>query len=216
LWRARAYLLKGDVAKAHADATQVISLLEKPAGGHTLRGLAYELAGQLDDALTDHETAIKLDPTLGWAYANRGRVRDAKGERERAAADFAAALQHDPSVPWTCVFYGSLFERAGNMERALVEYEFALKLDPKALSAIKGRDRSRARATMLRVRSRREVPPMSIKARVMALAAMTTLSLPRSRTRLCPTSRFARLGPLQEGFEIRPANSIAPVASSTM
>jgi tetratricopeptide (TPR) repeat protein len=146
--RAYAHLFKGELNKAHAQATAGLKADPKNGEAFALRARVYELAGQVDDALTDLNAAVCInppdDPLAPDTYAYRGRIYERKGDLARAQSDYAQALKLNPFVAYTYDTWAIGFEHAGRLDWAIYEHEWALKLDPNRQISIAARDRLRA------------------------------------------------------------------------
>lgn len=93
---------RGDYAQAFRGYTSVIN---NPAAGDTLKGLAYyyrgllnQRNGDLNAALSDFNRAIKLEGRLAPAYLARAELFNRGGRSQKAQADLAAYRRLRPQA----------------------------------------------------------------------------------------------------------------------
>ena len=127
--RGGAYLDKGAVTEAMADAETAIRLAPGYFRGYQVRGRVYLDRKQFDRALHDVNTALKLAPHFGQLYNNRGNIFRAKGQRRRAIQDFSEAIRRNPETIDGYVNRGGSYAIIGECDKAIIDLNRALQIN---------------------------------------------------------------------------------------
>src|SRR5262245_46886937 len=97
-FRARAYLRKGDVEEALADATRAVQADPKYSSGYYARAGVYSQKGGFTRALADLARIVEREPKNAGAYQARAAVMAKKGALAAAIADFTRAIVLVPKL----------------------------------------------------------------------------------------------------------------------
>ncbi|WP_454620436.1 tetratricopeptide repeat protein [Bradyrhizobium cenepequi] len=135
----KAYLLKGDYARAISDLDEAVRL--NPKSGYALasRGVAYRMKGDYDRAMADFDKAICLQPKYGYAFVSRGVAYGIKGNNDRAISDFDEAIRLDTKNALALANRGVVYREKGDYTRAISDLDKAIQLDPKNALAFANR-----------------------------------------------------------------------------
>jgi tetratricopeptide (TPR) repeat protein len=96
LERAEAYRLKGDWAKALADAGEAIRVNPEATGTFYSRAEIYKAKGDWEMALADYAKAIAMLPKSATPYLQRAEAWIERGRMDRAQEDLDALARLDP------------------------------------------------------------------------------------------------------------------------
>lgn len=94
---AQQQFLSGDLEKALRSVEQSISLNQKVAKSHLLRGRILVEMGRLDESLESFDKAIELDEQAHEAHYYRGIVYERFNQFDRALESYTAASKADPT-----------------------------------------------------------------------------------------------------------------------
>ena len=95
VYRAIAYVNKGDFDHAIGDLTKCIELDPSNGTPYCNRGSCFRATGQIEPAIRDLSEALRLCPTNLLARQERAFAYSAKGEFEKAIADYTEAIRLD-------------------------------------------------------------------------------------------------------------------------
>jgi tetratricopeptide (TPR) repeat protein len=138
LIRAQAYRAVGDQARASADYSTAIALLNESSRTAPLkssqflqRGIAHHALHDIERALSDYDEAIRLDTGNALAHVDRGvLLATRKADLRRAIAAFDRALALVPDNAETLILRGNAYTSVGEHGRALADLDRAAALDP--------------------------------------------------------------------------------------
>lgn len=128
--RSDAYIGKGELNKALADANEMIRLEARNFRGYQVRGRVYRRKGELDKAIADYNLALSLNPGFAQLYNNRGVAYSAKGQEQRAIRDFNEAIRLAPAAIDGYVNRGASYYALGDCTKAISDYDQAIRLLP--------------------------------------------------------------------------------------
>lgn len=132
---ARAWLQKGDVARARTEAEK--ALAEDPGSKQAELILSGALIneGDLGAAERHLRRAIAIDPTFVPARSKLGEVLQRRGDDEAALAEFRKIVE---IAPLSAVEYnniGNIHRKRGEIEKAMEAYREALRCDARFIGA---------------------------------------------------------------------------------
>lgn len=138
LIRGQAYRAVGDQARASADYSTAIALLNESSRTAPLkssqflqRGIAHHALQDIERALSDYDEAIRLDTGNALAHVDRGvLLATRKADMRRAIAAFDRALALVPDNAETLTLRGNAYTSVGEHGRALADLDRAAALDP--------------------------------------------------------------------------------------
>ena len=138
LIRGQAYRAVGDQARASADFSTAIALLNESSRTAPLkssqflqRGIAHHALQDIERALSDYDEAIRLDTGNALAHVDRGvLLATRKANMRRAIAAFDQALSLVPDNAETLILRGNAYTSVGEHGRALADLDRAATLDP--------------------------------------------------------------------------------------
>jgi tetratricopeptide (TPR) repeat protein len=139
LTRGQAYRAMGDQARASADYSTAIALLNESSRTAPLkstqflqRGIAHHALEDIERALSDYDEAIRLDTGNALAHVDRGiLLATRKADMRRAISEFDRALALAPDNAETLILRGNAYTSVGEHGRALADLERAAALDPR-------------------------------------------------------------------------------------
>jgi tetratricopeptide (TPR) repeat protein len=94
--RARAFMSKGEPARALADYSALVELSPRNAVVYVDRAFAYMKLKDFDHALADLQQGLELKPNDSFVIYNIGRVYESKGNVAQAEAEYRKALALSP------------------------------------------------------------------------------------------------------------------------
>ena len=130
-FRAGAYLRKGLLDDALADASRAIQADPKYSSGYYARAGVYSQKGDLERALADLTRVIQLEPNNAWGYHGRGTILARQGDLAGAIPDFDRAIALDQR---SAVFFndrGHTLLRMGELDRSIADLNRAIDIDPR-------------------------------------------------------------------------------------
>lgn len=138
LIRGQAYRAIGDQARASADFSTAIALLDESSRTAPLkssqflqRGIAHHALQDIERALSDYDEAIRLDTGNALAHVDRGvLLATRKADMRRAIAAFDRALALVPDNAETLILRGNAYTSVGEHGRALADLDRAAGLAP--------------------------------------------------------------------------------------
>jgi tetratricopeptide (TPR) repeat protein len=128
--RARAWLLKGDLAKALADCEDALALAAERASAYELRGRLHALKRQYDKAVADLDKAIELAPKAAEYHVERGRTLLEAGDARKALAGLTEATKLDKGNAEAWMWRGVACFRLKDYGAANTAYVESRKYDP--------------------------------------------------------------------------------------
>ena len=129
-FRTDAYIAKGELDRALADADRMVQLAPADFRGYQVRGRVYRRKDQPDKAITELTIALRLNPTFAQLYNNRGIAYDYKGQHQRAIQDYNQAIRLAPGAIDGYVNRGGSYYSLHDFDRAMADYNHALRIDP--------------------------------------------------------------------------------------
>jgi tetratricopeptide (TPR) repeat protein len=129
--RSDAWLIRGDYAKAMADAAKAIEL--KPDDGEFVNDRCYaraEAGRELELAMADCEAALKISPKNAGFLDSRGLVWFRMGKLDEALKDYDTALALAPELPSSLFMRGIVKARLGRAAEGQADIKAALALNP--------------------------------------------------------------------------------------
>lgn len=130
LVRAHAYQLKGEFAKALADAGQALRLRPRSVEALNMRGAARFHLGDWQNARADFTQAVTLDPVNVLALTNRAGVETRHGTPAAVIADCTAALELDPASGYLYSLRARAYFRLARWREAADDFTAALNVAP--------------------------------------------------------------------------------------
>ena len=132
---ARAWLVKGDTARARQTASQVLARDPRNKQALVLLGGAAIREERLAEAETRLRAALEVDPSFVLARSKLGEVLQREGRDDEAIAEFQRAVALAPLSPveWNAI--GNLHRKHGRLDAAMQAYRDALKADPRYVGA---------------------------------------------------------------------------------
>lgn len=138
LTRGQAYRALGDQARASADYSTAIALLNESSETAPLkssqflqRGIAHHAMQDIERALSDYDEAIRLDTGNALAHVDRGiLLATRKADMRRAIAEFDSALALVPDNVETLILRGNAYTSVAEHGRALADLDRATALAP--------------------------------------------------------------------------------------
>ena len=129
---ARAYRLRGDVARnrgdydrALADYDAAIAHKTDDAGLFADRGYVYQTKGDYDRAIQDFDRALAIKPNHGQALKNRGRTHFYMGHFKEAAVDLGHGAALDSTNAYVAIWQHMAVRRNGGDNTAELATELA-------------------------------------------------------------------------------------------
>jgi tetratricopeptide (TPR) repeat protein len=132
---ARAWLSKGDAAKARAEANAVLREDPRSKQAHVLLAGAAMTDGDLPGAERELREALGIDPSFTLAHARLGDVLQRQGRDDEALQSFERAVALAPLSPAEFNAIGNLHRRHHRLDRAIEAYRDALRADPQYIGA---------------------------------------------------------------------------------
>lgn len=129
--RSGAYLNKGEVDEATADAEEAVRIDPDYFRGYQARAKIYFVRGKLEKAGIEYAKALRLNPNYAGIYANRGVLLSTKGEDKAAIRDFNTALRLSPGYAEAYLCRGASYATLGQTQKALEDYHRAILADPR-------------------------------------------------------------------------------------
>ena len=133
--RGGAYVDKGDLIKAIADAEAAVRLAPNYFRGYQVRGRVFRHRKQFDRALSEFNTALKLAPDFAQLYNNRGNLFSDKSQHQRAIQDFSEAIRRAPQSPDGYINRGGSYAQIGQLDKAIADFSQAIRIDPRSTHA---------------------------------------------------------------------------------
>src|SRR5262249_3569368 len=127
---ADAYLDKGRIDDAIAQARLAVAAQPESADAHGVLGAALGRTRHLDEALAHLHTALELNPQLARAHFNLGNVLLQLGEIDQALENYEMELRLQPNFPEGHNNLANALFRKGNLDAAFLHLETALRLNP--------------------------------------------------------------------------------------
>jgi len=132
---ARAWLVKGDAARARAVAEEVVR-----ADPHSKQALSILAGvaireGKLDEAEATLKRALAIDPTFTVALTKMGEVLQRQGRDDEALQSFERSVAIAPLSPVEYNAIGNLHRRHQRLDQAIAAYRDALRADPQYIGA---------------------------------------------------------------------------------
>jgi tetratricopeptide (TPR) repeat protein len=132
--RGRAYLRRGDVAKALVDFQEAAKMLPESVDPLIMEGLCYDKMGQQGQAETAWRQAIRVAPDAAEPHYRLGRQEMDHGRPKAALEHFHKAIAKIPaSAPWQGEIYFQIGQAellTGSKPAALAAFQKYLKLAP--------------------------------------------------------------------------------------
>ena len=128
--RADAYFRLGDLERAVADSTTLLTADRQSAEGFTVRGSAFLAAGLPDRAANDFSSAITLDGKNPGVYSARGTAYFMLRNYPAAQKDFSSAIALDASDRQAYNNRGLVFAAQGDYLSAEADFSRAIALAP--------------------------------------------------------------------------------------
>jgi tetratricopeptide (TPR) repeat protein len=125
-----AYLDKGRINDAIAQAREAVKLLPDSADARGVLGAALARTPQLNEAISHLQSAIQLNPKLPRAHFNLGNVFLQQGDVEQAIANYESEVELYPNFSQGHNNLGNALLRAGKTDKALTHLRLALELNP--------------------------------------------------------------------------------------
>jgi lipoprotein NlpI len=116
VYRARAYLAKGQCATALGDLDEAIKLKAGNLEALLLRVGALRCLDRKDEALADLNMIVALSPMAGH-YRTRGLFRWTSGQFADAAGDFAESSRLDRKSAYSALWYAISAARTGSLDQ---------------------------------------------------------------------------------------------------
>jgi tetratricopeptide (TPR) repeat protein len=128
--RGGAYVEKGELNKAMADAEEAVRLSPAYFRGYQVRGRIFRHRGEVDKAIREFNTALKLAPNFAQLYNNRGNAFSQLGQEERAIQDYSEAIRRAPRTIDGYVNRGGLYTKLGRFDKAIADLDVAISINP--------------------------------------------------------------------------------------
>jgi tetratricopeptide (TPR) repeat protein len=128
-FRTDAYIAKGELDRALADADKMVQLAPADFRAYQVRGRVYRRKDQPDKAITELTIALRLNPTFAQLYNNRGVAYDDKGQHHRAIQDYNEAIRLAPDTIDGYVNRGGSYYSLHDFDRAMADYNHALGIN---------------------------------------------------------------------------------------
>lgn len=125
-----AYLDKGRLDDAIAQARQALTVESESADAHATLGAALARKGELDEAIAHLHTALQSNPKLLRTHYNLANVCLQKGDIDQAIENYEQELQIQPEFAEGHNNLANALFRRGRLDEALVHLEKALALNP--------------------------------------------------------------------------------------
>ena len=125
-----AYLDKGRIDDAIAQARQALAVEPGSADAQGTLGAALARKGELDEAITHLDAALQSNPKLLRAHYNLANVWLQKGDIDRAITNYEQELQIQPQFAEGQNNLASALFRKGRLDEAQQHLRNALELDP--------------------------------------------------------------------------------------
>lgn len=128
--RGGAYVDKGDLAKAKADAARAIENDPGYFRGYQLQGRIASTNGRLIEAIAAYDKALSVASDFVQLYNNRGNVYLKLRDWEHAIRVHSEAIRRAPREMEAYVNRGGTYYDMGKLDAALADYHTAIMLDP--------------------------------------------------------------------------------------
>ena len=125
-----AYLDKGRIDDAIAQARHSVSNHPESADAHGLLGAALARKGEFDEAITHLHTALQSNPKLLRAHYNLANMWLQKGDIDQAIINYQQELQIQPQFAEGHNNLASALFRKGRLDEAQEHLRAALELNP--------------------------------------------------------------------------------------
>ena len=132
---ARAWLSKGDPARARAAALEVLREEPRSKQAFVLLAGAAMADGDLAAAETNLRQALAIDASFTLAHTKLGEVLQRQGRDDEALQSFERTVAIAPLSPVEFNAVGNLHRRHGRIDRAIDAYRDALRADPQYIGA---------------------------------------------------------------------------------
>jgi tetratricopeptide (TPR) repeat protein len=132
---AHAWLLKGDLARAEALASQVLETEPRNKQAESLLASVALKRADLAAAERHLERAIAIDPSFVPALSQLGRLREKQGEDAAALAIYRRVIAIAPLSPAELNAIGNIERRRGEGERAAEAWREAVRCDAQYFGA---------------------------------------------------------------------------------
>ncbi|MGH7800686.1 MAG: tetratricopeptide repeat protein [Thermodesulfobacteriota bacterium] len=135
IFRAIAYVLKGNFDLGSADLEHGIRLKPDLYAAYNLRGFLYFALGDLEEGITDYNKTIELSSDtklVAAAYIGRGTIHMYKQEIDLSIVDYNKAIELEPSTDALITAYshrGFAYSLKGDFEHAISDINRAIKLN---------------------------------------------------------------------------------------
>jgi tetratricopeptide (TPR) repeat protein len=133
--RGGAYVDKGDLSKAMADAEEAVRLAPNHFRGYQVRGRVYRHRKQFDRSMREFNTALRLAPNFAQLYNNRGNLFSDKGQEQRAIQDYSEAIRREPRAPDGYINRGGSYAKLGELDKGIADQSEAIRIDPRSTHA---------------------------------------------------------------------------------
>lgn len=128
LLRGNSYQRLGEIGKAVANYSEIISQNPNCADAYFARGMAYGGNGQHDEAIADMTKAIQMNWYVAEAYYYRGIAKAEKGQYANAVADFTLAIGAKTEFPEAYYYRGCSFSGFAKYNEAIADFSKAIVL----------------------------------------------------------------------------------------
>ncbi|MGH7937293.1 MAG: tetratricopeptide repeat protein, partial [Bryobacteraceae bacterium] len=128
--RAGAYVDKGKLDEAIADADETVRLDRSYFRGYQVRGRVYSAQGQFRKAMQQYDIASRLNPAFAQLHNNRGVLLSKEGNEKAALREFNKAVEMEPSIADGYINRATSYEALGRVKEALADYHSAILLAP--------------------------------------------------------------------------------------
>lgn len=126
----RAYLGRGDLAKASEHAREVVRIDPHAPDGHFNLGVVLESMGRPDEAEASYREAIRIAPGRAESHLNLGIVLARAGRLEEAESQVRDAVRLAPDSFSARNNLGALLAGRGAFQEAIEQFAEAVRLDP--------------------------------------------------------------------------------------
>jgi tetratricopeptide (TPR) repeat protein len=135
LWRADAFVHKGQFDLAWADLTEAISRDPGRRKAYYLQGYILDERHDNKSAIRAYSKAIELDANDVDSLYNRGVDLYLQGSMDAAIKDFSRTIENDSKHVSAYTNRGAALATTGKLEAALADLSKAISLNPRELNA---------------------------------------------------------------------------------
>ncbi|HET8948060.1 MAG TPA: tetratricopeptide repeat protein [Candidatus Polarisedimenticolia bacterium] len=132
---ARAYIQKGDLARARSTAASLLAQDPRAKQAEVTLAVIDIKEGHLPEAEAALRRALAVDPNLQLAHTKLGEVLQKQGQDDAALAEFERSVAISPLSPIEHNHIGNLHRKHGRLPQAMQAYRDAIRADPRYAGA---------------------------------------------------------------------------------